>query len=480
MNEVKSVSLTSVKWTFLGMVLPKLLVPIYTIVLARLISPNDMGSMGICVFIIGLITLIQGLGISEYIIKDNSPNNNRINTAFWIGLVLSIFLVLIVFFTSPFLSIFYKNPHLEGGIKLLSITIILNGLGTVHNALLLKDLRFKSLFIIQMIPILISFTVTIPLAINGYGYWSMIWGEITRVLVTIISYWIFCKWRPEFYFTRKSFLLIFKFGKWITLEKIIEFVYSNLDKVLLGFFLSIKDLGVYVLARSIILMIFNIVNGPIGAIIYPLLNKVGSSRRELIPLFFKLSSRLLFLNIPVVFLAIIAAQIFFPFFFESKWENLVVIFSIATVSEGISRLLWVQRDIFKLLGLTDIYPKSLFFVLLFSCICNYFGVQFGIMGFVISKLVVDVGYTLIQLYITSLVLKFKFKQFFELMIAPFISSVTSFIISYGCFALLENHEYLRIFSIIIFLPIFLAVFRLLDFRNFYLYLNDLKLVFYKT
>ena len=186
------------------------------------------------------------------------------------------------------------------------------------------------------------------------------------------------------------------------------------------------------------------------------------------------------MNIPVIFLSIIAAQIFFPYFFQSKWENLVIIFCFATVSEGISRLLWVQRDIFKLLGLTDLYPKSLIFVLLFSCISNYFGVQLGIMGFVISKLIVDVCYTLIQLYITSLVLKFKFKQFFELMRAPFIASVTSFIISYSCFALLANYEYLRIFSIVTFLPIFLTVFRLLDFRNFILYFNDLKLVFYKA
>ena len=479
MNEVKTVSLSSVKWTFLGMVLPKLLVPVYTIVLARLISPNDMGSMGICVFIIGLFTLIQGLGINEYIIKDNSPNNNALNTAFWTGLMLSIFLVLIVFFSSKFLSDFYKDSQLSGGINLLSITIILNGFGIVHNALLLKELRFKSLFIIQMLPIVISFSVTIPLAINGYGYWSMIWGEITRVLLTVVSYWILCKWRPDFYFTNKSFLLIFKFGKWITLEKLIEFIYSNIDKVLLGFFLSFKDLGVYVLARSIVLMIFNIVNGPIGSIIYPLLNKVGPSRRELIPLFFKISSRLLFLNIPVIFLAIIAAQIFFPLFFEAKWENLVIIFTLATVSEGISRLLWVQRDIFKLLGLTDLYPKSLVFVLLFSCICNYFGVQFGIMGFVISKLIVDVFYTLIQLYITSLVLKFKFKQFFELMRVPFIASVTSFIISYTCFLLLANYEYLRILSFVTFLPIFLTVLRLLDLKNFILYFNELKLVFYK-
>ncbi len=421
--QIKRNSLKSIKWTTLGMVVPKLISPIFTLWLVNILNPSDFGLLAISLVIIGFTNLLQGLGLIEFLIKEKGLSELRLNTIFWSSIFFAIFMAIIAVVLTPVFSEVYKNNGLLKIIPALSITIVFSSLQLVQNAILQKGLDFKKIFIIQLLPLIVLICFTLPLALFGWGVWSLVIGQISNSIVSAIMYILFTRWTPKFIFSMKELKTMLGFGKWVILEKLIEYLYSNLDIIIIGKYFDMSTLGLYSTGKYLITIIYTIINGSIGAISFPMLSHMQRNVSELKIGFLGITKRIVFFNIPIMIGIALLSSKFIPIVFAQKWEALPLILSITVFGEGIMRNMWVQRDIYKLLNKPDIYPKSISINLVFSLIFFIVASNFGIIAFCIFKVINDILYTYIQVMLTSKLLKFKLVELFALIKYSILASL---------------------------------------------------------
>ncbi len=438
-EQIVNKSLGSMKWASLGMILPKLLSPIVTVWLANILDPAAFGVVALASVIIGFSNLIQGLGFSEYIIKEQKLDDNKLSVAFFSNLLIGIIIYLIIAALTPLFSKLYHNVEISSVLLILSLLIIINSLGVVQYALLQKNMLFKKIFFIQLLPIIVLVGVTLPLALLGYGVWSLVIGQLAKGILANLLYWIFSSWHPKIYFALPVFLKMFNFGKWVTIEKIEEYIYGNMDIILIGIFFDLKATGLYSIAKYIINITYTTFNGPIGAVIYPMFSKLHGSLDELKNGFLSVSKKIFFINVPIMFGILTISYKIIPVLFENKWEGLPLLLSIIVLGEGAHRNIWAQREIFKVLNKPDIYPKSIIINLVFAIVFYYLLGRSSLIAFSIIKVVNDFIYVIVQLKLTTKTLNFSIRRLFIIIINPVIASIIMSTALLGAIFLLDKN-----------------------------------------
>jgi len=469
-DTIKNKSLKSVKWIALGMFLPKLITPFITILLAKLLLPSDFGLIAICTVFIGAVNLIQGLGLSDYIIKELEVDDSFLSTAFWLNLALSSLIFFLMWILAPVIANIYQEPKISDILPMLGLVVVFNGIGTVHWTLLQKHMQFKKMFAIQFLPIFVSICITLPLAYLNYGVWALVAGELSKSFLSNAGYVLVGKWVPRIYFSIFAAKQMLLFGGWIIVEKLQEFFYSNLDRIILGYYGGVSTLGIYTIARQIIYLIYNSINGPISGIIYPMLSKLQSEIGTMRKLFFEVSERMMLVNIPVTFAIAILSYDFIPrFFAANKWPDLPLLITIGVLGEVASRNVWAQRDIFKLLNRPDLYPKSIIVNLLFAIVFYPLGAINGLIVFSIVRALNEWVYAITQVILASKILDFRFMQFIRL---SFSSLLASIVMVVGIVLTFLTFEVLELRSNIIFIFVVLIVAITFYFIFFRIYSKD--------
>jgi O-antigen/teichoic acid export membrane protein len=422
-TKIISKSLGNIKWTSLGAVLPKLFQPFVIIWLATILDPSAYGIVAIASIIIGFTNLIQGLGLSEFIIKEENLDDNKLSVAFWSNLVFGIVIYGIILLLTPIFSDLYSNDELSKVLPVLSLLIIINSFGVVQYGLLQKQMFFKKIFFIQLVPLTVLAGITLPLAYFGFGVWALVLGQLAKAIISNLLYWIFSSWRPSIYYSFSTFKNMFSFGKWVVVEKIVEYSYSTYDIFLIGIYYDIKIVGLYSVAKHITRLIYSTFNGPIGAIMFPMFSLLQHSKNEFKDSFLKVTRKMSFFNIPIMFGITILSHIVIPIVFPDKWEGLSLILSIIVLGEGMHRNFWVQRDIFKVLNKPDIYPKAILLNLAFGLVFYSLVGSYSIIIFCILRVVNDYFYTILQIRLISRVLSIKISKIIRCLLNPIYSGL---------------------------------------------------------
>ncbi len=423
-DQIKRHSLKSVKWVALGFILPKLITPIITVLLAKILMPSDFGIISICSVFIGVINLIQGLGFSDFIIKEKEIDHTHLSTAFWSNMALSTFVFGLMWIAAPIVAHIYQEPLIGKVLPILGLAVVFNGAGTIQWALLQKEMKFKRLFKVQVLPLVVSICITLPLAYLGYGVWSLVAGEVSKSFFVNIAYWMVGKWIPRFTFSIEAAKEMMRFGKWIITEKVQEYLYSNLDRIFLGYFGNLSILGIYTIGRQIVFVLYNAINGPIGGIVFPMLSKMQAEIEKVRSGFFEVSKRVMLVNIPVTIAVAVLSFDAVPLLFSNKWQGLPLVLCIGVIGEGVARLIWAQRDMFKILNRPDVYPKAVMINLFFAAACYPFGAMNGLIVFCVVRAFNDWLYAGIQLVLTSKMFGFKIMEFITLSFPSLYSSLS--------------------------------------------------------
>jgi len=481
-DQIKRHSLKSVKWVALGFMLPKFITPIVTILLAKLLLPAVFGIIAICSVFIGVINLIQGLGFSDFIIKEFEINDIFLSTAFWSNLGLSLIVFGLMWAAAPIVANIYNEPLIKKVLPILGFAVVFNSVGTIQWALLQKEMKFKRLFKIQVLPLIVSIGITLPLAYYGYGVWALVAGELSKSLFVNAGYWLVGKWIPKFVFSVEAMKKMIKFGRWIIVEKLQEYLSSNLDRIILGYFGGLATLGIYTVSRQIIYVLYNAINGPVGGIVYPMLSKMRAEIDKLRYSFLEVTKRVMLLNIPVtVAVAVLSFDLIPLLFSKNKWHGLPLVLCIGVIGEGAVRNIWAQREMFKILNRPDLYPKSIMINLLFAVACYPFGAMNGLIAFSIVRALNDWVYVVAQMVLTSRIFKFKVIEFIRL---SYSSLFSSFVMAGGIIlslAMLKLFEIsISVFSILLIIlfaiSLYILFFRIFWRKEYDKFWDEMKIV----
>lgn len=222
------------------------------VVLARILMPEHFGLIAMVMALTDIVERFKDFGLSSATVQRKEINHEQVSTLFWINLGIGILIMLSVAALSQVIVWFYKDRRLFGITLALSSSFLFGGLAVQHHALLRRQMRFNILAWINILSNTLSIALAIALAWQGYGYWALVWKEVSRAVFIAAGLWLMCRWRPSFPKRIPGIGSMLRFGRDITGFNITHFFSQSLDKILIGKFWGAGPLGFYKEAYQLI------------------------------------------------------------------------------------------------------------------------------------------------------------------------------------------------------------------------------------
>jgi PST family polysaccharide transporter len=245
-----------------------------TVVLARLLSPNDYGLIGMVVVLTGFIALFRSMGLSTATIQQAELNYDQVSTLFWINVTAGVLITVSCIAIAPGVAWFYTEPRLTWITIAFSVTFLIGGLGVQHEALLKRSMRFAELAAIDIISMLGGIAVAVVLAWKGASYWALVYNQLVVALFHVTGVWVACRWWPGLPVRYSGVRTMLAFGRNFTGYAIVNYFARNADNLLIGRYWGGQQLGLYAKAYQLLLLPLDQINVPIDSVAMPALSRL--------------------------------------------------------------------------------------------------------------------------------------------------------------------------------------------------------------
>ena len=273
-ESLKSKTIRGVGWSFIDNIASSGITFLVGLVLARLLTPSEYGIMAMIAIFVAVSNSIIDSGFSNALIRKVRIERVDYNTVFYFNLVVSIVLYLALFFASPVISYFFKEPILTEVVRVIGCVLIINALGIIPRTIFVRDVNFKLQTKVSLISSISSGGVGISMAVLGMGVWSLVGQQLSRQLLNTLFLWIYCHWRPIWEFSMQSFKDLFGFGSKLLLSGLLDTIYKNIYYIIIGRFYTSAQLGQYTRAEQFNTIFSSNLTSVIQRVSYPVLSSI--------------------------------------------------------------------------------------------------------------------------------------------------------------------------------------------------------------
>lgn len=306
-----------------------------TIVLARLLVPKDFGLVAIVTAFAGFFYIFRSLGLTDATVQEEHLTHRQVSTLFWINLGFSMGISLVFICLSPLIAYFYNEPKLKMITILLSLSFTFAGLSTLHLAIVKRKMKFLKFAINEIIGTILSVIVAILVATYGYGYWALVFRQISLAAFTAIGAWVICRWRPGLPGRGTNVAPLIKFGANLVGFNFVKYLSGNVDKTLIGWKWAPTSLGYYHNAYHLFVAPINQFSVPLVSVAVATLSKLRSEPERFIKYYLKALSQLSFFCLPLsAFMTVMSREIIL-LLLGPQWDKSALIFSAFGLSMGI-------------------------------------------------------------------------------------------------------------------------------------------------
>lgn len=303
-----------------------------TVVLARLLTPQDYGLVGMVAVVIGFVSMFKDLGLSTATIQRAEINNAQISTLFWINLALSLAVMLVTAAIAPVIARFYHEPRLVSITLAYGCGFLLAGLTVQHEALLRRQMRFTALAGAEVFSILAGVVTAILMAWSGAGYWSLVGGALSMNLAYLMGIWILCGWRPGLPVRNAGVRSMLVFGGNFTGFSIVNYFARNLDNMLIGWWWGAAALGLYAKAYQLLLLPLDQINSPISAVAVPVLSRLVDSPDRYRQAYLRILEKIAIMTMPLMAFMIVTSDWLVLLLLGPKWIGVSRIFALLAIA----------------------------------------------------------------------------------------------------------------------------------------------------
>ena len=325
MNSLESKVVTATKWSALTEIASKLVSPISTMILARLLTPEAYGAVATTTIIISFAELFTDAGFQKYIIQhdftDDDDRDKSINVAFWSNLVMSLIIWgIIIAFRHPIASL-VGSPGLETAIVVACAAIPIAAFSSIQSAIYKRNLNFRIPFIVRMIGLGITFFITIPLAFWLRSYWALIISSIIQGMVAAITLTLYTNWKPTLYYSFRRLKKMFGFSIWITIDQFLSWTNNYLDLFIAGRKFSQHTLGIYKTSINTSNKILGIFSKSFTPLLLPTYSKLQNDIPQLKQTFLKMQKYISVILLPIGFTIFLYSDLITKILLGSQWTE---------------------------------------------------------------------------------------------------------------------------------------------------------------
>lgn len=281
--KLKEAAIRGTYWTGLNSAIAAIVQILKLSILARLITKEDFGLMAIILLIINFINIFIDLGVTAAILHKKDISKKEYNSLYWLNWIISIIFFLILISTSNVISSFYNAPELSVLIPITASNLIITSIGKTYRIIEQKKMNFKYIALIEIFAILTSFVISIILALNGYGIYSLVYSFLLQSLIISILFFIVGqkKCPLKLHYKHKEVKPFLSIGLYQTGSMITNYFSREFDILIIGKLLGTEVLGLYSLAKQLVLKPLYIINPIITKISTPLLAKLQNDEKML-------------------------------------------------------------------------------------------------------------------------------------------------------------------------------------------------------
>lgn len=406
-ESLKNQTVTSVIWSAIQRFGSLAISFISSIILARLLMPEDYGVIGVLTIFIALsITFIDG-GFGSALIQKKNPTQTDYSTIFYWNILLSIFLYFILFISAPLIAAFYDMSILIRVLRVEGIILIINAFQIIPNNKLRKQLKFKPLSIIFMLSAFFSVCTGIILAYYGFGVWSLVAQQLTNGLFITLMLWMYNKWVPSLVFDKKSFTELFSFGGFLLISNLINTFCNNIQGLIIGRLFSVRDMGFYSKARSLEEVPSNGISDVIMQVTYPVFSKIQDDKERLKNILSNIVSSIAFITIPIMLLLIVIAKPLIILLFSDRWIESIPYFQILCIAGIATSLQGINYNVVAAVGKSKILFKWVVIKRIIGLCFLGLGLIWGIKGLLWGMVAASYTIYIINAAIASKVIGYK-------------------------------------------------------------------------
>lgn len=285
MATIKEETARGIKWGLIQKLTMQPLQFLYGIILARLITPDEMGILGLTAIFFAIAGQLQECGFGTALIRKQDRTDVDICTVFWFNVGMSLVLSLALFFAAPWFASFFNQPALVNLTRVSALLMFLNSTTSVHMTLYLARRDFKTPALVAMCTTLIAMPFTIWAAYEGWSYWApMLQGIITGGLSLIII-WIISPWKPKLRFSTTSFRVFFRFGLNLAISALITQFYLEIRTFIIGKFYSPAQLAYFTRGQKTCSMPLQLATSVLAPVTLPILSTLQDNPARLVQVF---------------------------------------------------------------------------------------------------------------------------------------------------------------------------------------------------
>ena len=253
---------------------------IVSILLARLLSPNDYGTVALISVFISILGVFIDSGMGSALVQKKDADELDFSTVFYFNMFMCTMLYIIMFFCSPLIAKFYNRPELTTMTRVLSLTFLISGVKGIQCSFVSKNMLFKRFFFSTLGGTIFSAFVGVFLAYKGYGAWAIVAQNLSNNLIDTLILLFTVKWRPKLMFSIKRLGGLFSYGWKLLCSALLDTGYNQLRSLLIGKVYSLSDLAYYNKANNFPSMIIGNVNSSIDSVLLPSMSSVQDSKES--------------------------------------------------------------------------------------------------------------------------------------------------------------------------------------------------------
>jgi PST family polysaccharide transporter len=310
-----------------------------TVILARLLTPEDYGLVGMVTVVIGFAQMFKDAGLSMATVQQDEISYEQISTLFWVNLAVSACLAGVVFVGAPLVALFYGSPQLTAVTAALSVSFLISGVTIQHEALLIRHMRFKSIAVSQVAAQVVNVGVAITAALLGAGYWALVYGTLAAAAVSSGLYFYFCPWLPGRMHRGAGTRRMLKFGGDMMTFNFMTYFAVNSDYIFIGRFIGAAPLGLYTRAYNLFSMPVSQIQAPMVSVALPALSALRDDSERYVRYYRRSLEALGLLTVPIAAYCMLEADFIIRVLLGDQWMAVVPVFRLLAIGglvQGVS------------------------------------------------------------------------------------------------------------------------------------------------
>ena len=291
--------------------------------LARILTPEDFGLMGMLVIFTSAAGTFIDSGLGSGLIQKANKTDRDYSSVFIFNFIVAIAMYLLLFFLAPLVAEFYEEERLTNLLRIISLNLLIGSFVSIQRLKLNIDLNFKALAKVNLSSNVLSGIIAIILANQGLGYWALVTKLLLESIFNLIFLLILANWKYSFLFSKESFQELFSFGYKLLFAGLYAQAFRNVYNVFIGKYYSCGNLGYYTRAVALTELVSGTVTSVIEQVTYPLFSSLKNEQARMISVFSRVIRMASFINFPSIVLLSVLAEPIVLILLTDKWVEVV-------------------------------------------------------------------------------------------------------------------------------------------------------------